>query len=60
VHDCCAVPIEESQDADTAAKADAFAYPRRVLITAFQLLVQVVCLPPYWVEAYGRPILSVA
>lgn len=60
VHDRGAVPIEVSQDADAAAKADAFAYPRLMLITALQLLVQLVCLPPHWVEAYGRPILSVA
>jgi hypothetical protein len=59
-HDRGAVPIEISQDADAAAKADAFAYPRLALFTALQLLVQVVCLPPHWVEAYGRPILSVA
>jgi hypothetical protein len=31
-----------------------------VLITALQLLVQRVCLPLIWVEAYGPPILSVA
>src|SRR6476620_7412553 len=60
VHDRGAVPIEVSQDADAAAKADAFAYPRLALITALQLCVQVVCLPHHWVEAYGRQILSVA
>jgi hypothetical protein len=59
-HDRCAVPIQVSQDAAAAAKADALAYPRLALITVPQLLIQVVCLPPHWVEAYGRPILSVA
>ena len=39
-HDRGAVPVEVAQDADAAADADAFAYPRLVLITALQLLVQ--------------------
>jgi hypothetical protein len=58
-HDGRAGPVEISEHAYAAAKADALAYPKLALATAFQGLGHLVSLPLIWVEAYEPPILSV-
>jgi hypothetical protein len=57
VHDGGFGSVEVSEHPDPSAKADALAHPE--LPSTVYVLVHVVCLPLYWVEAYGRPILSV-
>jgi hypothetical protein len=60
-HDGGASSVEVSEHADTAAKADALAHPKWAFRTAAQGVHLVGRMPPLiWVEASGRPILSVA
>src|SRR5256886_7136982 len=60
VHDGGVGSVEVPEHADAAAKADALACSELALTTALQGLVHLVCLPLIWIEAYDRPILSVA